>query len=154
MFARSPMRRTPKGWTKPERKWPVLPESPPVVRAVMAPAVDSAVAIPKDAPVRSEEYRRYVASFPCFACGLQGRSQAAHSDSGRHGKGMALKASDQFLFPLCCSRPLRVGCHEAFDLLLDMDLGDRREAEERYVARMHAQAIADGWDMETLRRKA
>ena len=32
----------------------------------------------KNAPLRSEKYRRAVASLPCINCGIQGYSQAAH----------------------------------------------------------------------------
>ena len=34
--------------------------------------------IEKESPVRSESYRRFVASQPCFGCGIAGYSQAAH----------------------------------------------------------------------------
>ena len=37
-----------------------------------------AAQVAKAAPVRSEAYRRAVASLPCIACGIQGYSQAAH----------------------------------------------------------------------------
>lgn len=150
MLTRSPLRRAPKDWTKPERKWPT-PQT--LVPAVMrSAAADAPVITPKLEPVRSEEYRRYVASFPCFACGLEKHSQAAHSDSGADGKGLALKACDRFIFPLCANLPLRVGCHAQFDLLIDMTLEDRQAAEAIYIPRMHALAVADGWDIDTLRR--
>ena len=55
--------------------------------------------IPKSQPVRSEAYRRVVASLPCFACGIQGRSQAAHPNTG---KTKGVKTCDSLIFPMCC----------------------------------------------------
>ncbi|GHC72733.1 hypothetical protein GCM10007320_08810 [Pseudorhodoferax aquiterrae] len=78
--------------------------------ASMGPA-DLAPA-PKAEIVRSEAYRRVVALLPCRCCGIAGYSQAAH---GSQGKGMALKASDLELFPLCSDRPDKRGCHSMLD---------------------------------------
>lgn len=138
-------------WTPPPRKWPA-PQAEP--RGVMVVSALAPVVSPKHEAVRSEPYRRYVATHACFACARAGISQAAHSDSGADGKGIGRKADDRFIFPLCATQPLRVGCHDQFDLLIDMDLEDRREAERIYIPRMHALAVADGWDIATLRRGA
>ncbi len=67
--------------------------------------------IPKSQPVRSEAYRRAVASLACFACGIQGHSQAAHLPPD--GKG--LKQCDLLTFPLCCVRMGIPGCHQDYD---------------------------------------
>lgn len=91
------------------------------------------VPIPKENALRSEPYRRFVASFPCFACGIHGHSQAAHPN---FGKGLALKTDDRLCFPLCAVRPGHMGCHQMLDLLVDMTLTQRRAAEEDYVERM------------------
>jgi hypothetical protein len=91
-------------------------------------------------PVRSEAYRRYVASHPCFACGIEGWSQCAHAN----GSGMGTKASDLETFPLCCTRPGHMGCHMQFDLCIDMTKAQRRELTVQYVERMQAVAKADG----------
>jgi len=65
---------------------------------------------PKVPKVRSEPYRRYVASLPCYRCGIHGYSQAAHADEG---KGMGLKTDDLTVYPLCGARFLCTeGCHE------------------------------------------
>ncbi len=64
------------------------------------------VQVPKDPPLRSEPYRRYVASLPCAHCGRAGPSQCAHADEG---KGLSLKASDRTCFPLCADGPSRRG---------------------------------------------
>ena len=65
----------------------------------------------KSKPVRSEAYRRTVASLACFACGIQGHSQAAHLPPD--GKG--LKQCDLLTFPLCCVRVGIPGCHQDYD---------------------------------------
>lgn len=68
---------------------------------------------PKDpAPLRSEKYRRAVASLPCAHCGIAGYSQHAHENDGK-GKGQ--KLDDRRAMPLCCTRPGIEGCHAAFD---------------------------------------
>ena len=70
-----------------------------------------AARVEKAAPVRSEAYRRAVASLPCIACGIQGHSQAAHLPP--EAKGM--KQSDLLTFPLCCVRVGVPGCHQDYD---------------------------------------
>ena len=56
--------------------------------ANMGLATTAAAPIPKAAPVRSEPYRRAVATLPCAICGVHGYSQAAHANQG---KGMGMK---------------------------------------------------------------
>ena len=60
-----------------------------------------------------------VRKLPCVRCGNP-NSQAAHSNSARHGKGRSIKSSDQFTIPLCFK------CHAAFDRF---ELGSRAESE-------------------------
>ena len=63
-----------------------------------------------------------IRKFPCVRCG--GRpSQAAHSNSSKHGKGRGIKASDQFTIPLCAT------CHAAFDRF---ELGNREQSEAMF----------------------
>ena len=71
-----------------------------------------AAPIEKEKPLRSEPYRRLVASLPCIYCGIAGYSQHAHENDGK-GKGM--KVDDRRAMPLCCTRPGIEGCHVAFD---------------------------------------
>lgn len=72
-----------------------------------------------------------IRKFPCVRCG--GRpSQAAHSNSSKHGKGRGIKACDSKTVSLCAS------CHEAFD---QFKLGYREESE----------ALFDGWLVKTNR---
>lgn len=63
-------------------------------------------------PLRSEKYRRAVASLPCAHCGIAGYSQHAHENEGK-GKGQ--KLDDRRAMPLCCARPGIEGCHAAYD---------------------------------------
>ena len=67
--------------------------------------------IPKSAPVRSEAYRRAVASLPCVICGIAGQSQAAHGSGAGTAtcKGMGLKSCDLTCFAAC------VTCHHQLD---------------------------------------
>ena len=59
---------------------------------------------------------------PCVKCGHP-ESQAAHSNSAKHGKGRSIKSSDQFTVPLCHS------CHHRFDTF---QLGTRAESEAMF----------------------
>lgn len=92
-------------------------------------------------PVRSESYRRFVASHACFGCGIEGFSQCAHPNFGR---GLGQKASDLDSFPLCSTRLGLMGCHYMHDNLIDMTLDERRQLEKRYSARMRLLARAAG----------
>lgn len=63
-----------------------------------------------------------IRKLPCVRCGNP-NSQAAHSNSAKHGKGRSIKASDQFTIPLCFK------CHAAFDRF---ELGSREESEAMF----------------------
>lgn len=80
--------------------------------AIMAPTWPHRSAPKEPAPLRSEAYRRAVASLPCAWCGVQGYSQHAHENAG---KGKGVKVDDRRAMPLCCARPGIEGCHAAFD---------------------------------------
>ncbi|MFY2512806.1 hypothetical protein ACNJ69_12150 [Acinetobacter soli] len=72
--------------------------------------------------MRSVKQLNAIRKLPCVRCG--GRpSQAAHSNSSKHGKGRGVKASDEFTVPLCHS------CHAAFD---QFKLGSREESEAMF----------------------
>lgn len=132
------LRRSPFKSKQPERRpcktWDGPTPTPrvPALRVVDTRA-QIVVPLPKAEPLRSEGYRRFVASFPCFACGIHGHSQAAHPN---FGKGLGLKTDDRLCFPLCAVRPGHMGCHQMLDLLIDMTLQQRRASEEDYVERM------------------
>lgn len=63
-----------------------------------------------------------IRKLPCVKCGKP-NSQAAHSNSAKHGKGRGIKASDLFVIPLCHS------CHSQFD---QYKLGSRAESEAMF----------------------
>ena len=115
------------------RPWPEIRIAPALGRqAAMGELLDE---IPKDAPVRSEAYRRAVASLPCIVCGIQGYSQAAHLPP--EAKGM--KQSDLLTFPLCCTRVGIAGCHQDYD-------------QYRLFPRAAAMAVGRAWAKDTQRR--
>lgn len=63
-----------------------------------------------------------IRKLPCIRCGNP-NSQAAHSNSAKHGKGRGIKSSDLFVIPLCFK------CHAAFDRF---ELGSRAESEAMF----------------------
>jgi len=70
-----------------------------------------------------------IRKLPCIRCGNP-NSQAAHSNSAKHGKGRSIKSSDQFTVSLCHS------CHFKFDTF---QLGNRAESEamfDRWLVRV------------------
>ena len=77
--------------------------------ALSAPAFRGS--FPKSQPVRSEAYRRAVASLPCCICGIAGQSQAAHGSGAGTAvcKGMGIKSCDLTCAPFC------VPHHQQFD---------------------------------------
>ena len=63
-----------------------------------------------------------VRKLPCIRCGNP-HSQAAHSNSAKHGKGRGIKADDSKTICLCQS------CHFQFDTF---QLGSRAESEAMF----------------------
>ena len=84
--------------------------------------------------MRSPKRLAEIRKLPCVRCGNP-NSQAAHSNSSKHGKGRSIKASDAFVIPLCAT------CHAAFDRF---ELGNRAESE----------AMFDQWLIKTNRMLA
>lgn len=72
--------------------------------------------------MRSPKRLAEIRKLPCIRCGNP-NSQAAHSNSAKHGKGRSIKASDQFTVSLCFK------CHAAFDRF---ELGNRAESEAMF----------------------
>ena len=86
----------------------------------------------------------YVASNECFGCRIVGYSQAAHENAG---KGGALKTGDDRTFPLCCTRPGKIGCHVEHDQCIDMTRDERNEMAAKWVAEMQDRARDVGWSL-------
>lgn len=139
---RTPMKRTgfARNTSGPRHIAEILAEQVlPRLHRVPAPSAPIFVQTPKHEYVRDESYRRFVASLPCFVCGVPGRSQAAHSNSPTDGKGAAIKASDTALFPLCADQPGEIGCHTRHDQAKDgLTREQRRAREVEFIARMAA----------------
>ncbi|MCL6243804.1 hypothetical protein M5F04_04355 [Acinetobacter sp. ANC 7200] len=74
--------------------------------------------------MRSPKRLAEIRKLPCVRCGNP-HSQAAHSNSAKHGKGRGIKASDLFVVPLCHS------CHHQFDTF---QLGNRVDSEKMFEA--------------------
>ncbi|AKJ45960.1 MULTISPECIES: DUF968 domain-containing protein [Acinetobacter calcoaceticus/baumannii complex] len=87
--------------------------------------------------MRSKKRLSEIRALPCVRCG-QSPSQAAHSNSSKHGKGRGIKASDEFTVPLCAI------CHGLFD---QFNLGTRQESEamfERWLEKTERMLNIDG----------
>lgn len=86
---------------------------------------------------RSKQHLKNVASLPCQICGLEGQTQAAHSNLSIHGKGRSIKASDEYTVALCFA------CHH------DLDAGHRLSKDEK--KQMYFNALRNTW-LELLER--
>lgn len=114
--------------------------------AVSCDADVPAPPVAKSHPVRSEAYRRAVASLPCICCGVPGISQCAHANTG---KGAGIKASDLDSFPLCACQPGRRGCHSKFDQGALFLKTERRLIEPAWIADTQRRIRAMGlWPVE------
>lgn len=112
-----------------------------VPRASVMGGSCTGASVPKDAPLRSEKYRRAVASLPCAHCGITGLSQCAHANTG---KGASVKASDLDSFPLCSCQPGRRGCHSLFDQGAMLSKAARRVQEVEWVEQTQRKICALG----------
>lgn len=80
---------------------------------------------------RSKKHLKNVASLPCQICGLDGQTQAAHSNMAIHGKGRGIKASDIYTAALCFA------CHH------DIDAGHSLTKEQKQT--MFLDALKRTW---------
>ena len=82
---------------------------------------------PRKGPARDEGYKAWIRTLACCACGMEGRSEAAHT--GTDG-GMSMKASDYSCVPLCpdCHREGPAAYHRigkrAFEQVRDLCLAN------------------------------
>ena len=86
--------------------------------------------------MRSPKRLAEIRKLPCVRCGNP-NSQAAHSNSAKHGKGRSIKASDAFVIPLCFK------CHAAFDRF---ELGNRAESKamfEKWLVRVNRMLVME-----------
>jgi hypothetical protein len=96
--------------------------------------------IPKFSYYRSKKHLKNVASLPCQTCGIEGQTQAAHSNWAEHGKGRGIKASDEFTAALCQT------CHTELDQGSHLSKEQRRQmwdkAYEKTKERLREQGIS------------
>ena len=86
--------------------------------------------------MRSPKRLAEIRKLPCVRCGNL-NSQAAHSNSAKHGKGRGIKSSDLFVIPLCAI------CHAAFDRF---ELGNRAESEamfEKWLVKVNRMLVME-----------
>lgn len=138
------MKRQRGGWEpRPVKQW--CADELPTPRAQPLRIADQravlCVPVPKQAPKRSEPYRRWVASLPCIHCKREGQSQAAHSDTA---KGLSIKADDVTCIPLCADGFARPGCHTLFGSSGMFTQAQRRLLELHYAEKVQAMAKAAG----------
>ena len=83
---------------------------------------------------RSKKHLKNVAALCCQHCGVDGYTQAAHSNQLIHGKGRGIKASDEFTAALCLK------CHYELDQGKNLSKDKRIEmwenAHKRTVAEL------------------
>ena len=68
--------------------------------------------------IRNSRYRDACRALPCQICGQTEGVTWAHSNQAKHGKGLQIKASDEFVAALCQA------CH----MSIDQGLGSDRRA--------------------------
>ncbi len=76
---------------------------------------------------RNSSLLAVVRQLPCASCGITGRTQAAHSNQLRFGKGRGIKASDAAIMALCGYECGNAGCHA------ELDQGSKMTKQERYA---------------------
>lgn len=88
---------------------------------------------------RNELLLRAVAQLPCQICGVEGQTQASHSNQLRDGKGRGLKAPDYRIASLCHH------CHAEIDQGTKMTKEERIEAWDEAHRKTIGKLFEDGW---------
>lgn len=76
---------------------------------------------------RNQYLLAVVRRLDCVHCGKTGRTQAAHSNQLRFGKGRGIKGSDAAIMALCAQDFGCPGCHA------ELDQGSKMTKLERYA---------------------
>lgn len=155
MIRRQPMKRVSIARTCFKRRPPVRVELPldddlivtieriaPRLYRIPAPSAAIFTPQPKRHYVDSLPYRMAVAALPCFRCGIEGYSNACHSDAGADGKGERIKACDLTCWSGCVARPGVNGCHFDIGHGATLSRDEKREFEQRAAAATQATLIA------------
>ena len=85
-----------------------------------------------------------VRKLACVHCQAEGRTQAAHSNQLRFGKGRGLKASDAAIMALCGPAYGQPGCHAELDQG-KMSRLERYEFEYEHIALTLIALIENGY---------
>ena len=112
---------------------------------VRYPVFEDVAAIPKEAPVRHEGYRKLVRQLACAHCGTYGYTQFCHSDEG---KGMGIKSDDRTGWPGCGphheGKAMVPGCHFLVGSTGYLTRDQRRSLEAQYASQTRQQIHAAG----------
>lgn len=82
---------------------------------------------------------------PCASCGQHSRTEAAHSNQLRFGKGRGIKGSDAAIMALCRSDYGVVGCHNELDQGAHMTKLERYAFEYEHIALTLIALIEQGY---------
>lgn len=94
---------------------------------------------------RNEKLLAVVRQLPCAHCGIAGRTQAAHSNQLRFGKGRGIKGSDAAIMALCAPNYGAVGCHAELDQGSKMTKLERYQFEYEHIALTLIALIEEGY---------
>lgn len=81
----------------------------------------------------------------CVHCQTSGRTQAAHSNQLRFGKGRGLKGSDAAIMALCAPNFGKPGCHAELDQGSTMTKLERYAFEYEHIALTLISLIEQGY---------
>jgi hypothetical protein len=75
---------------------------------------------------RNQKLLEAVREFPCQLCGVEdGTVVAAHSNRGRHGKGMGIKAHDWAIAALCHRCHMELDQGHLYDRVTKFEMWDK-----------------------------
>lgn len=94
---------------------------------------------------RNSKLLAVVRQLPCAHCGITGRTQAAHSNQLRFGKGRGIKGSDAAIMALCASDFGKPGCHAELDQGANMTKQERYAFEYEHIALTLITLIEQGY---------
>jgi hypothetical protein len=94
---------------------------------------------------RNSNLLAVVRQLPCASCGTTGRTQAAHSNQLRFGKGRGIKGSDAAIMALCAQNYGKPGCHAELDQGKNMTKLERYAFEYEHIALTLIALIEQGY---------
>jgi hydroxyethylthiazole kinase-like sugar kinase family protein len=94
---------------------------------------------------RNNDLLAVVRRLDCVHCGITGRTEAAHSNQLRFGKGRGIKGSDAAIMALCRTDFGSVGCHAELDQGAHMTKLERWAFEYEHIALTLIALIEQGY---------